>query len=118
MLKSDQTTHFGTIRFESGDITVKEGKLQSGKFVADINTLENIDLKDNQEDVYKRQPFYYFISIFIFLEKSFLQRIVNSDEKISVDKFHNFYLLFADIISAIFCKNKDKKLINNYCITC
>ena len=49
VLKSDQTTHFGTIRFESGDITVKEGKLQSGKFVADINTLENIDLKDNQE---------------------------------------------------------------------
>lgn len=49
VLKSDQTTHFGNIRFESGDITVKEGKLQSGKFVADINTLENIDLKDNQE---------------------------------------------------------------------
>lgn len=49
VLKSDQTTHFGVIRFESGDITVKEGKLQSGKFVADINTLENIDLKDNQE---------------------------------------------------------------------
>lgn len=49
VLKSDQTTHFGIIRFESGDITVKDGKLQSGKFVADINTLENIDLKDNQE---------------------------------------------------------------------
>ncbi len=49
VLKSDQTTHFGTIRFESGDITVKEGKLQSGKFVADISTLENVDLKDNQE---------------------------------------------------------------------
>lgn len=49
VLKSDQTTHFGIIRFESGDVTVKDGKLQSGKFVADINTLENIDLKDNQE---------------------------------------------------------------------
>ena len=49
VLKTDQTTHFGTIRFESGDVTVKEGKLQSGKFVADINTLENIDLKDSQE---------------------------------------------------------------------
>lgn len=49
VLKTDQTTHFGTIRFESGDVTIKEGKLQSGKFVADINTLENIDLKDKQE---------------------------------------------------------------------
>ena len=49
VLKTDQTTHFGTIRFESGDVTIKEWKLQSGKFVADINTLENIDLKDKQE---------------------------------------------------------------------
>lgn len=49
VLKSNQTTHFGTIKFESGDVTVKDGKLQSGKFVADINTLENIDLKDSQE---------------------------------------------------------------------
>lgn len=48
VLKSDQTTHFGTIKFESGDITVKDSKLQSGKFVADINTLENIDLKDDE----------------------------------------------------------------------
>ena len=49
VLKSDQTTHFGTIRFESGDVTVKDGKLQSGKFVADINTLENVDLKGDEE---------------------------------------------------------------------
>jgi polyisoprenoid-binding protein YceI len=49
VLKSDQTTHFGSIKFESGDVTVKDGKLQSGKFVADITTLENIDLKDDQE---------------------------------------------------------------------
>ena len=49
VLKSDQTTHFGVIRFESGDVTVKDGKLQSGKFVADINTLENVDLKDDEE---------------------------------------------------------------------
>lgn len=49
VLKSDQTTHFGEIKFESGDVTVKDGKLQSGKFVADITTLENIDLKDDQE---------------------------------------------------------------------
>ena len=49
VLKSDQTTHFGVIRFESGDVTVKDGKLQSGKFVADINTLENVDLKGDEE---------------------------------------------------------------------
>ena len=30
-------------------LPVKDGKLQSGKFVADITTLENIDLKDDQE---------------------------------------------------------------------
>lgn len=48
VLKSDQTTHFGVIRFESGDVTVKDGKLQSGKFVADINTLENVDLKGDE----------------------------------------------------------------------
>lgn len=49
VLKSDQTTHLGTIKFESGDVTVKDGKLQSGKFVADINTLQNVDLKDDVE---------------------------------------------------------------------
>ena len=48
VLKSDQTTHFGVIKFESGDVTVKDGKLQSGKFVADINTLENVDLKGDE----------------------------------------------------------------------
>ena len=28
VLKSDQTTHFGEIKFESGDVTVKDGKLE------------------------------------------------------------------------------------------
>lgn len=48
VLKSDQTTHFGVIKFESGDVTVKNGKLQSGKFVADLSSLENVDLKDDE----------------------------------------------------------------------
>ena len=49
VFKSDNTSHFGTIKFESGDVTVKDGKLESGKFVADMSTLENVDLKDDTE---------------------------------------------------------------------
>lgn len=46
IVKSDNTSHFGTIKFESGDVTVKDGKLESGKFVADMTSLSNVDLKD------------------------------------------------------------------------
>ncbi len=49
IVKSDNTSHFGTIKFESGDVTVKDGKLQSGKFVANMASLKNVDLKDEQE---------------------------------------------------------------------
>lgn len=49
ILKTDNTSHFGTIKFESGDLTVKDGRLESGKFVADISSLENVDLKDDAE---------------------------------------------------------------------
>lgn len=49
VVKSDNTSHFGTIKFESGDVTIKEGKLESGKFVADMATLENVDLADDAE---------------------------------------------------------------------
>jgi hypothetical protein len=38
IFKSENTSHFGTIKFESGDVTVKE-KLESGKFVADMASL-------------------------------------------------------------------------------
>lgn len=69
VLKTDQTTHFGTIRFESGDVTIKDGKLQSGKFVADINTLENIDLKGEEE------------------MKSKLENHLKSDDFFEVEKF-------------------------------
>lgn len=48
VLKADQTTHFGIVKFESGELTVKNNKLQSGKFVANINSLENVDLRDDE----------------------------------------------------------------------
>lgn len=53
VLKSDNTSHFGTIKFESGDVTVKDGKLESGKFVADMNSLTSVDLKDDAEQLNK-----------------------------------------------------------------
>lgn len=53
VVKSDNTSHFGTIHFESGDVTVKDGKLESGKFVADMGTLTSVDLKDDSEQLGK-----------------------------------------------------------------
>lgn len=49
IVKSENTSHFGTIKFESGDLTVKDGKLQSGIFVANMSSLKNVDLKDEPE---------------------------------------------------------------------
>ncbi|AZA79466.1 YceI family protein [Chryseobacterium sp. G0186] len=53
VFKSENTSHFGNIKFESGDVTVKDGKLESGKFVADMNSLTSVDLKDSPEDMGK-----------------------------------------------------------------
>ena len=53
ILKSENTSHFGTIKFESGDVTIKDGKLESGKFVADMNSLTSVDLKDDAEQLGK-----------------------------------------------------------------
>lgn len=53
VFKSDQTSHFGTIKFESGDLTVKNGELESGKFVADMTSLTSVDLKDDAENLAK-----------------------------------------------------------------
>ncbi|CAI9684855.1 YceI family protein [Elizabethkingia anophelis] len=50
IFKSDNTSHFGTIKFESGEVTVKDGKLESGNFVASMNTLTSEDLKDDKEN--------------------------------------------------------------------
>lgn len=53
VFKSENTSHFGTIKFESGDITVKEGKLESGKFVANMSSLTSEDLKNDKENLGK-----------------------------------------------------------------
>lgn len=53
VFKSENTSHFGTIKFESGDVTVKDGKLESGKFVADMGSLTSVDLKDDAENLGK-----------------------------------------------------------------
>ena len=53
VVKTDNTSHFGTIKFESGEVTVKDGELESGKFVADMNSLTSVDLKDDAEQLAK-----------------------------------------------------------------
>ncbi|MCU7618960.1 YceI family protein [Chryseobacterium sp. PBS4-4] len=53
VFKSENTSHFGTITFESGDVTVKDGKLESGKFVADMTSLTSEDLKEDAEKLAK-----------------------------------------------------------------
>ncbi|RNA63196.1 YceI family protein [Chryseobacterium nematophagum] len=53
IFKSENTSHFGDIKFESGDVTIKDGKLESGKFVADMNSLTSMDLKDDAEKLGK-----------------------------------------------------------------
>ncbi len=49
IVKSDQTSHIGTIKLESGDVTINNGKLESGKFVANLASLDNTDLKEDHE---------------------------------------------------------------------
>jgi len=53
VFKSENTSHFGTITFESGDVIVENGKLESGKFVADMTSLTSVDLKDDAEQLGK-----------------------------------------------------------------
>jgi polyisoprenoid-binding protein YceI len=53
IFKSENTGHFGTLKFESGDVTVKDGKLESGKFVADMNSLTSEDLKSDAAQLEK-----------------------------------------------------------------
>ncbi|MBW8361864.1 MAG: YceI family protein [Kaistella sp.] len=53
VVKTDNTSHFGTIKFESGELTVNEGKLESGTFTADMNSLTSVDLKDDAEQLNK-----------------------------------------------------------------
>lgn len=53
VFRSENTSHFGTIKFESGDVTVKDGKLESGTFVADMASLTSEDLKDKKDELEK-----------------------------------------------------------------
>lgn len=53
VVKTESTNHFGTIKFESGEVTTKDGKLQSGKFVANMESLTSVDLKDDAEQLNK-----------------------------------------------------------------
>lgn len=48
VVKSDNTSHIGTLKFESGEVTVKDGKLESGQFVIDMTSIANEDLKDSE----------------------------------------------------------------------
>ena len=50
VVKSDNTSHIGHLKFESGEVTVKENKLESGQFVIDITSLSNEDLKDSESN--------------------------------------------------------------------
>lgn len=49
ILKSESLSHFGTINFEEGNVTVRGGKLESGKFEARMKSLQNIDLEGDAE---------------------------------------------------------------------
>ena len=53
VVKSEQSSHFGTINFESGQLTVKDNMLESGNFVVDMNSLTSVDLKDDAEQLNK-----------------------------------------------------------------
>lgn len=50
VVKSDITSHIGTLKFESGEVTVKNNKLESGQFVVDMTSISNTDLKDSENN--------------------------------------------------------------------
>lgn len=49
VVKTENTSHFGAIKFESGEVTVMDNKLESGKFVASMSTIANEDIKDDAD---------------------------------------------------------------------
>ena len=49
VVKSDNTSHIGTLKFESGEVTVKDNKLESGQFVIDMTSIANDDVKDAED---------------------------------------------------------------------
>ncbi|MFC0344006.1 YceI family protein [Epilithonimonas hispanica] len=50
VVKSDNTSHIGTLKFESGEVTVKDNKLESGQFVIDMTSIKNDDLTDSESN--------------------------------------------------------------------
>lgn len=42
--------HYGSIKVKDGELSFKDGKLESGKIHADLSTLESADLADSPED--------------------------------------------------------------------
>ena len=50
VVKSDNTSHIGHLKFESGEVTVKDKKLESGQFVIDMNSISNEDLKEEESN--------------------------------------------------------------------
>ncbi|MCD9854585.1 YceI family protein [Epilithonimonas sp. JDS] len=50
VVKSDNTSHIGSLKFESGEVTVKDKKLESGQFVLAMNSLTNEDLTDAESN--------------------------------------------------------------------
>lgn len=50
VVKSDNTSHIGSLKFESGEVTVKDKKLESGQFVLAMNSLANEDLTDPESN--------------------------------------------------------------------
>ncbi|WDF46134.1 YceI family protein [Chryseobacterium sp. KACC 21268] len=50
VVKSDNTSHIGHLKFESGEVTVKDNKLESGQFVIDMNSITNEDLKEAESN--------------------------------------------------------------------
>ncbi len=53
LLKTEQTSHYGKINFESGHFIVKDGKLVGGNFAANMASLNSEDLKGSPEDAAK-----------------------------------------------------------------
>lgn len=49
IVKNENMGHFGIINFESGEITIKNGTIESGKFVANINSLSDKDLQKHKD---------------------------------------------------------------------
>ncbi|MEC5394925.1 YceI family protein [Bergeyella sp. RCAD1439] len=45
VFKSENTSHFGELKFESGEVSVKDGHLVGGRFVASMASLVSVDLQ-------------------------------------------------------------------------